>query len=74
MKSTRYARTDTYDNDQYWWQVRAIDVNGNASPWSTSLNQFQRNWPDQPELVYPADHDTAGIGLSYEWSPVPHAS
>ena len=46
--STWYAKPATLDNDQYWWRVRAIDVNGNASPWASSLNQFQRSWKDDP--------------------------
>ena len=74
VKSTWYARAATLDNDQYWWRVRAIDVNDNKSPWSTSLNQFQRIWPDQPNLVYPEDESTVGVGLYYEWDPIPHAS
>jgi predicted phage tail protein len=34
VKSTRYARPVTLNNDQYWWRVRAVDVNGNQSPWT----------------------------------------
>lgn len=74
VESTRYARPVTYDNDQYWWEVRAIDVNGNASPWSTSLNQFQRNWPNKPKLVYPFDGSIVSTPLYYQWDGVPHAS
>jgi hypothetical protein len=71
---TRYSPPITIDNDQYWWRVRAIDASGTRSPWSTSLNQFQRNWPDQPNLVYPADGATVSTPLFYEWDGVPHAS
>jgi hypothetical protein len=74
VKSTRYAKPVTYDNDQYWWEVRAIDANGNKSPWSTSLNQFQRNWPDRPTLVYPTNGSTPSMPLYYQWDGVPHAS
>ena len=51
--STWYAKPATLDNDQYWWRVRAIDVNGKASPWASSLNQFQRSWNERAGLVYP---------------------
>jgi hypothetical protein len=74
VKSTRYANPVTYDNDQYWWEVRAIDANDNKSPWSTSLNQFQRNWPDKPTLIYPPDESLVGQPMYYEWNGVPHAS
>ncbi len=71
--STRYARPKTLGNDQYWWQVRAVDVNGKKSPWA-DYYQFQRSWPDQPELIYPADSGSVSNPMYYEWSPVPHAS
>jgi hypothetical protein len=72
--STRYARPRTYNNDQYWWRVRGIDINGNASPWTTSLFQFQRSWPDAPEHIYPADGATVGNPFYYQWEPIEHAS
>ena len=72
--STRYARPATLNNDQYWWEVRAIDVNGNKSPWTTSLFQFQRNWPQKPVLDYPVDNSTVGEPFYYQWEPVRHAS
>ncbi|HSS67822.1 MAG TPA: Ig-like domain-containing protein [Nocardioidaceae bacterium] len=72
--ATRYAPPATIDNDQYWWRVRAIDAGGTRSPWTTSLNQFQRSWPDQPALVFPADGEIVSTPLFYEWDGVPHAS
>jgi hypothetical protein len=82
VKSTRYSPTTTYDNDQYWWQVRARDNQGNTRPWSETIPagsnapQFQRHWPDQVQLVYPADF--AGAVTSdpfyFQWAPVDHAS
>ncbi len=72
--STWYAKPATLDNDQYWWRVRAIDVNGKASPWAASLNQFQRSWNDVPELVHPNDSTLADDPFYYEWDPIPHAS
>jgi Bacterial Ig-like domain len=72
--STRYAPPNGIDNDQYWWRVRAVDASGAPSPWSTSLNQFQRSWLDQPNLVFPADGEIVSTPLFYEWDGVPHAS
>ena len=72
--STRYAKPATLDNDQYWWRVRAIDVNGKASPWASSLNQFQRSWNDAPDLVYPNNSTLVGNPFYFQWDPVPHAS
>jgi hypothetical protein len=72
--STRYSPPTTFDNDQYWWQVRAIDVNNNKSPWATSANQFQRNWPNRPQLIAPIDGGSVSGHFYYQWDPVPHAS
>jgi hypothetical protein len=72
--STWYAKPATLDNDQYWWRVRAIDVNGKASPWAFSLNQFQRRWPDRPTLAYPNDSAQVGNPFYYQWDPIAHAS
>jgi hypothetical protein len=74
IEATRYAPNPTINNDQYWWRVRAVDVNGHTGGWSTSLNQFQRNWPDRPTLVYPQDESVVSTPLYYEWDGVPHAS
>ncbi len=74
VKATRYARPITYNNDQYWWQVRAIDVNDNLSPWSSALNAFQRHWPDKPQLIHPVQGQATGRPFYYEWSPIAHAS
>ncbi len=69
--STWYAKPATLDNDQYWWRVRAIDVNGKASPWASSLNQFQRSWNDVPELVYPNDSTLVGRPVLLRVGPDP---
>lgn len=71
--STRYARPNTLNNDQYWWRVRAIDVNGKPSPWAASLNQFQRRWTDRPTLAYPGDSAQVGNPFYFQWNPIEHA-
>ena len=50
---TRYSRAVSLDNNQYWWRVRAIDLLGQATPWTTSQSGFRRNYPEQPTRVYP---------------------
>ena len=36
LTGTRYSRAISLDNNQYWWRVRAIDLLGQATPWTTS--------------------------------------
>ena len=84
--STWYAKPATLDNDQYWWRVRAIDVNGKASPWAASLNQFQRRWNDVPTsstrrhstlatpVLLPVEPDPARELLQLEISEDPNFS
>lgn len=78
--STRYSPVTTYDNDQYFWRVRAIDAAGTKMAWPGGLDyepfEFQRNWPEQPTLLHPADTlaPTTGDPFYYQWTPVPHAT
>lgn len=78
VKSTRYSPPVTVNNDEYWWQVRARDNAGNSIPWSDEtrvlVRHFQRHWPDQPKLEYPATDARVGDPMFFEWSPVDHAS
>ena len=53
ITGTRYSRAISLDNNQYWWRVRAIDLLGQATPWTTSQNGFRRNYPEQPTALYP---------------------
>ncbi|WP_310963140.1 hypothetical protein [Nocardioides terrisoli] len=73
--ATSYSPPSTLQNDQYWWRIRPLDSDGNAGLWSESPTwTFHRSWPDQPHLIYPADGDTVGDPLYFEWSPVRLAS
>lgn len=81
--STRYSPSVTYDNNQYYWQVRARDVRGNVRPWTDvqaiPLRTFERDWPDKPEVKSPlnsADQPplAAGDPFYFQWGPVDHAS
>lgn len=84
VKGTRYSNPVTYDNDQYWWRVRARNVFGKAEEWvlggqpsgqdGVQVRQFRRAWPEAPTQVYPEDSGVVGDDFYYQWSPVPHAS
>ena len=81
---TRFSPQTTFTNGQYYWRVRARDLDDNPTEWvrasADSHYFFDRVWRDAPELVYP--YDASGDGavqhvsndLYYEWEPVPHAS
>lgn len=72
---TRYSPDVSFDNADYDWRVRAVDVAGNAPDWGTSSHQsFTRTYPFAPELVHPADGDTIGNPVFLQWEPVRHAS
>lgn len=80
ITSTRHTPGQTLDNDQYYWRVRAVDASNRAGAWSTGGDgqpwKFQRAWPDQPSLTYPADGSAIGSErpLYYQWEPIERAS
>ncbi len=74
---TTYQPPSTYDNDQYYWRVRAIDAGNNRMPWTqASPFAFQRNWPQQPTLQWPPNQLAPSVGdpLFFQWTPVRHAT
>lgn len=77
VDGTSFAPGTTYDNDQYYWRVRAIDAGQNRMPWTAAAPfTFQRNWPQKPTLEYPLDQLAPAIGdpMYYQWTPVKHAT
>ena len=74
--STRYSPTVTYDNNTYYWKVRAINAAGEPTPWPAAPNVFERRWPFKPSLVHPPVATTPRIGddIYYQWTPVKHAT
>jgi hypothetical protein len=79
IKSTRYSPPTTLNSDQFWWRVRAVDLAGQETPWTASLNGFQREWPEQPQPAYPLGDKNSpsaitGTKAYYQWSPVKHAT
>lgn len=73
---TRYSPIVSYDNDQYYWRVRARDLDNQATPWTESIYDFNRTWPQTPQTVFPAEpgNETVVTPVYYEWTSVPHAS
>ena len=76
---TRYSPPVTYDNNQYYWRVRAVDTNGQQAPWSQVRAQFKRVWKDRAEPVHPLG-DVSGSPTHldgdpyFQWTPVQHAT
>ena len=68
---TRYSPVTTYDNDQYFWRVRAIDTGGMKMAWPAVPFEFQRDWPDQPTLLHPTNQIAPATGddYYYQWTP-----
>ena len=50
---TRYSPPITYDNNQYFWRVRAIDTAGQPTPWTAARYNFNRTWPQTPDARLP---------------------
>ncbi len=73
---TRYSPTTTYNNDQFFWRVRAIDAAGAKMSWPSTPFEFQRSWPQRPTLTYPADQLAPSVGdaFYFQWTPVQHAT
>lgn len=81
---TSFAPKTTFTNGQYYWRVRARDMDDNPTAWvlasSDSHYFFDRVWRDTPQLVHPFDGgdgttlEDVGDDLYFEWEPVPHAS
>ena len=79
VQGTRYSPAITLNNDQFWWRVRAVDLNGQATTWAQTNFGFQRAFEDQPVAVYPTGSYSSPQAYTtlrqyYQWTPVPHAS
>ncbi len=76
LTGTRYSPIVSYDNDQYYWRVRARDLDNQPTPWTSSVYNFARTWPHQPQAVFPAapGEETVVNPIYFEWTSVPHAS
>ena len=75
ITGTRYSPPKTIGNDTYYWRVRPVDASGNARAWEAGdRHTFQRAWPGQVHLEYPANGATVGNPFYYQWSPSERAS
>ena len=74
ITGTRYSPPTTLPNDDFYWQVRPVNANGQAAPWPDTAWRFTRAWPDQPRPVYPIGAPAAAAPLFYEWEPIERAS
>jgi hypothetical protein len=72
--STQYSPAVTYDNNTYYWRVRAVDTAGNPSAWSTQRS-FVRSWTLKPTPEWPANGANVPANRMFlEWSPVQYAT
>jgi hypothetical protein len=79
IKSTRYSPPTTLNSDQFWWRVRAVDLAGQQTPWTASLNGFERTWPETATPVFPlgaagSPSDITDAKQYFQWTPVKHAT
>jgi hypothetical protein len=79
VQGTRYSPKVTLNNDQFWWRVRAVDLNGQATEWSTTNFGFNRAWEDQVTPVHPLGAPVAPTVLdaarqTFQWTAVPKAT
>lgn len=75
LLGTRFSPPITYDNNGYYWRVRAVDAAGNSSAWAESQVKFNRHYDRAPSLVFPPNNATdVPDPLYFQWTPVTNAS
>lgn len=79
VQGTRYSPAVTLNNDQFWWRVRAVDLNGQATEWAATNFGFNRVYEDQPVAVYPTGPTGAPTAVNtsepfFQWTPVRYAT
>lgn len=76
IRGSRFSPSTTYDNNQYYWRVRAVDTAGQPTPWTEARYNFNRTWPMRPVPVYPAAAGAEEVPapLYFQWEPIQHAS
>lgn len=79
VRGTRYSPAITINNDEFWWRVRAIDADGQQTPWQENQYSFTRAWNDRPQPLFPLG--TAGSpgvqtedSVYFSWTSVRNAS
>ena len=72
---TRFSPAVTYDNNGYYWRVRAVDTAGNSSDWARSQVDFNRHYDITPNPVFPVNGaQDVPDPLYFQWDPVTNAS
>ena len=76
IRGSRFSPATTYDNNQYYWRVRAMDMAGQPTRWTEARYSFNRTWPMRPVAVYPAAAGAEEVPapLYFQWEPIRHAS
>lgn len=75
LRGTRFSPATTYNNEDYFWRVRAVDTSGNAPQWATvSYEAFSKVYLAKPVPVFPEDGASVGNPIFLQWQPVDHAS
>ncbi|NYE38897.1 hypothetical protein F4692_004052 [Nocardioides cavernae] len=75
IRGTRFSPATTYNNEDYYWRVRAVDSAGNTPQWGTvSHEEFSKVYLAKPVAVHPANQAVVGKPVFLEWTPVDHAS
>lgn len=75
VRGTRFSPPVTYNNEDYFWRVRAVDPAGNAPQWGTvSYEEFSKVYLARPTPTFPADDATVNSPAFLQWQPVDHAS
>ncbi len=75
VQGTRYSPPTTYNNANYWWQVRPRNIFGQAQDWDgVEIRVFRRAWPDTASLVYPAAGASITGELYFQWTPAKQAA
>jgi hypothetical protein len=79
VQGTSFSPRVTLNNDQFWWRVRGVDLNGQATAWAQTNHGFNRAWEDQPQPVHPLGSPSAPPALNtnrpfYQWTAVPKAT
>jgi large repetitive protein len=75
-RNTRATLKKTFPNGTYYWRVRAVDAQGQVSPWSAP-RPLRKGWTAAPALQAPAHgavvaHPSSPLVL--RWSAVPYAA
>ncbi len=71
--NTEYTPEENLSNDQdYYWRVKAIDLENNSTPWS-EVRQFRIRWNFRTEQLAPVNNVIDQSNPFFAWTPIPGA-